>query len=337
MRRYRPGYQARRQSSGCCGCLVLLIILAFVFGIPGYFYYRQNPNFIHQIQNQIQNSSNGSNGSNGSNNGSLPATQPAITTAKINQTVTYASVDITIVSVQQSSAFIDDSSSATNGMIRVNIREVAGAKPGNYSYNEVARLILPDKSNVTPLNQQYGFSPAASSTRDNWLDFAVPGSDKINQLTLQLGWQQEAQINIPLTGNANLSAFQAKTATLNKPISYGGVNWTLTTATSSLSSDGRQANAGMHYVILAFNLDNPTAQTSYTSFTGDYMRLKTGDASDRPTSSTLPDATANTTGLSGTVTFLLPNNGNAFTLILLAIPSGIDPHSNVQVNTDFTI
>src|SRR5437763_1506122 len=27
LRRYRPGYQARRQSSGCCGCLIALIIL----------------------------------------------------------------------------------------------------------------------------------------------------------------------------------------------------------------------------------------------------------------------------------------------------------------------
>src|SRR5579871_2493049 len=28
MRRYRPGYRARRQSSGCCGCLFALVILA---------------------------------------------------------------------------------------------------------------------------------------------------------------------------------------------------------------------------------------------------------------------------------------------------------------------
>src|SRR6202165_4742406 len=40
MRRYRPGYSARRQSSGCCGCLFTLVILAIFLGIPGFFIYR---------------------------------------------------------------------------------------------------------------------------------------------------------------------------------------------------------------------------------------------------------------------------------------------------------
>src|SRR5579863_5153280 len=43
LRRYRPGYQARRQSSGCCGCLVTLVILLLVFGTPALLYFRANP------------------------------------------------------------------------------------------------------------------------------------------------------------------------------------------------------------------------------------------------------------------------------------------------------
>src|ERR1700694_269936 len=58
LRRYRPGYQARRQSSGCCGCLVTLVILLAIFGTPAYFYYRANPNVINQIKNQVQTSGN---------------------------------------------------------------------------------------------------------------------------------------------------------------------------------------------------------------------------------------------------------------------------------------
>src|ERR1700680_3463108 len=46
LRRYRPGYAARRQSSGCCGCLVVLVIFGAIFGIPGYFYYRANANAV---------------------------------------------------------------------------------------------------------------------------------------------------------------------------------------------------------------------------------------------------------------------------------------------------
>src|SRR6266567_1855811 len=79
LRRYRPGYSARRQSSGCCGCLVALIILLAIFGTPAYLYYRANPHFIQQIQQNINNG----------NSGSVPNTQPPITTAPINQTVTY--------------------------------------------------------------------------------------------------------------------------------------------------------------------------------------------------------------------------------------------------------
>lgn len=36
MRRYRPGYRARRQSHGFCGCLVLLVILLIMLGIIGF-------------------------------------------------------------------------------------------------------------------------------------------------------------------------------------------------------------------------------------------------------------------------------------------------------------
>ncbi|HJT56031.1 MAG TPA: zinc ribbon domain-containing protein, partial [Ktedonobacteraceae bacterium] len=139
LRRYRPDYQARRQSSGCCGCLVALVILLAIFGTPAYFYYKANPNFLNQIKNQTQSSSNSV------NNGSVPTTQPHITTANINQSVTYAGVNITIESAQQSTAFLDDPNSATNGVIRIKIKETnnSGQNAG-YFYSDMAHLILPD-------------------------------------------------------------------------------------------------------------------------------------------------------------------------------------------------
>ncbi len=36
MRRYRPGYRARRQSHGACGCLFMIVILLIVLGIIGF-------------------------------------------------------------------------------------------------------------------------------------------------------------------------------------------------------------------------------------------------------------------------------------------------------------
>src|SRR5690242_2888004 len=90
LRRYRPGYTPRRQSSGCCGCLVALVILALVFGIPGYLYYRANPNAINQIKAHFQQSNQANNidNNNGNPTGNQPTTQPGITTLNINQSVT---------------------------------------------------------------------------------------------------------------------------------------------------------------------------------------------------------------------------------------------------------
>lgn len=337
LRRYRPGYRPRRQSSGCCGCLFLLIILLVVFGIPGYLAYKSNPNLLHSLQHNT--STNNAYGNTSNNTSGPPTTQPPITTASINQTVTYAGVDTTIVNVQQSTAFLDDNSSATNGMIRVNIKEANNSGQNTeYFYSDMAHLILPDKSSVAITNEQQQSSPANSITRTNWLDFAMPKNVKINQLTLLLGTPQEAQISIPLTGNANLSAFQTKTIHPNTPISYGSLNWTLQTATNGLSIGGKQAPTGMRYVVLTFNVDNPTSNNIVTGFASDYMRLKAGSTTNAPESTTLPlYANANTTGNSGTVTFLVPNNGNSFTLEMLAKPDGINGQPTAQVNTDFTV
>ncbi|HZU65999.1 MAG TPA: zinc ribbon domain-containing protein [Ktedonobacteraceae bacterium] len=331
LRRFRPGYRPRRQSNGCCGCLVLLVILLVVVGIPGYFYYKGHPNVINQIQNQTQSSNNSV--SNGSAS-KTPTTSPRIITANINQQVTYAGVNITIESVQQSTAFADDNS-ATSGVIRVKVREVNNSgQDVVYFFHDFAQLILPDKSSVAPVNALQGGGIQNGITRENWIDFAVPTNDKIDQLTLILGTNQEAQIVIPLTGHANLSAFQTKTVNLNKPISYNHLNYTLQSATETLSIAGKQATTGMRYIILAFKVDNPSSNNLDAGSVSDYMRLMVGGITNSPMSTTLPVfVNANTTGTTGTVTFLMPANNSAYTLIFLATQG----YSNVQVNTDFTI
>ncbi|HEX6481748.1 MAG TPA: zinc ribbon domain-containing protein [Ktedonobacteraceae bacterium] len=328
-RSIRRGYTGRyqRRNSGCCGVLVAIVILGILAAVV-YNVYRSASA---SIRNANLNSITSSNGSGSSNQ----TTQPPITTTKINQTVTYSGVNITIVDVQQSKSFLDDSSTTANGMIRVNIKEANNSgSNASYFYSDIAHVILPDKTSVPLVNQMQSSPPAKSITRDNWLDFAVPTSDKIDQLTLVLGTNSEAQISIPLTGNANLSAFQSKTANLNKPISYDGLNWTLQSATSSLSIAGKQASAGMRYVILTFKVDNSTSKNTVIGFTNEYMRLKAGGITNSPVDTTLPlYINASTSGVTGTVNFLMPENNTAYTLIFLAAQN----YSNVQVNTDFTI
>jgi len=336
MRRYRPGYRPRRQSSGCCGCLVALVILLLIFGIPAYVYYHANPNAINQIKNRFQQTNISTN--NNVDNGNRPTTQPPITTVNINQSVTYSGVNITIESAQQSAAFLDDTSTGTTGAIRIKIKETNNSgQNGGYFYNDIAHLVLPDKSTVALSSTLQATAPDTGTVRENWLDFAVPTSDKIDQITLVLGNTQNAQMSIPLTGKADLSALQDKKATLNKPISYDGLNWTFLSATESFSVPGHQATSGMRYVVLSFKVDNPTSSNKVIGFTNEYMRLKAGSNVSSPAdgiSTTLPlGVNANTTGASGTVTFLVQQGNTAYTLIFLAAQN----YSNVQINTDFTI
>ncbi len=316
LRRYLPGYQARDQSSGCCGCLTTLFIVAIFLGIPAFFVYNSlGPNTLQKIYHASTSST-----------GSIPATQPPITTTEINQTVNYAGVDITVVMVQQSVAFIDDNSSTTSGMIRMKLKESAGSKVGAFLYSDSVRLILPDKITVAPVSEQNNISPQAGTTRTNQLDFPVSTTIKINQLTLQLGTDKEAQIDLPLTGKADLSAFNPKTAKPNASTQYHGLTWTVTTATLSFSADGRQAPQGMRYVVVTLKIDNPSERI-FSAYWGDYARLKAGDATSAPTTdSTLPTSfPGNSSGTTGTLIFQVPAGATSASLILLAQPEAAPP------------
>jgi hypothetical protein len=245
LRRYRPGYRPQRQRSGCCGCLVLLLIL-LILAAPALLIARSTIRNFPQSLNV------------GDING-RPTTQPPITTVQINETVPYAGVDITILNAKQSQTFLDDSDSGTNGMVRLNLKESSTTSGGNFFYGDVARLILPDKSSVAPVNEQHSFRPDAGVTRTNWLDFPVPMSTQISQLTFQLGKDTEAQVAAPLTGRANLTQYQTKTAQLNSSTHYAGLTWTVTSANIGLNDDGKQADKGMHYVTVTMKVDNPTS------------------------------------------------------------------------------
>jgi len=67
-----------------------------------------------------------------------------------------------------------------------------------------------------------------------------------------------------------------------------------------------------------------------------YARLKSGDIINSPTGNTFPvDIAAGTTGTTGTVTFLMPQNNSSFTLTMLARTNTTPPAS--QVTRDFQI
>lgn len=247
-------------------------------------------------------------------------TQPTITTTAINSSIPYAGVDIAILNVQQSQSFLNDPNTSSNGMIRLNLH---AQNPTNvkvvWSYATIARLVLPDKSHVSPtyVNSIVRVAPGASQR--SIVDFAVPTNTPVNRLTLMLGATHEAQMLIPLLPNANISAYQPKTTSLNGQMLYFGLNWTLTEATSSFSIPGQQAAKGMRFVTLMLKVDNTLSQVAIPGSSYDYMRLQYGNASAMPEHTTIPVAfNVGAVGIPGTVSFQVPQHATSFTLTLIS-------------------
>ncbi len=317
-RRY-AGYRPQRQRSSCCGCLVLLVVLFLCLGVPSLYYASKTS--LSSFSKSLNYSSSSNNSDNSS---SSITTQPPITTVQINQTVPYAGVDITIVNVQQSKAFLDDRNAGTTGVVRLNLKEDnKSTARGGYLYDDVTRLILPDKTSVAPTNEQQFEGPDAGVSRINWLDFPVPTSVQISQLTLQLGKDTEAQEMIALTGKANVTQYQTKTTQLNNVTTqYAGLTWTVASATVSLGHKGQQAGKGMQYVTVSLKVDNPSSQ-GFSAYWGNYFRLKSSDTTSEPTSDTnFPlSFAAGSSGGTGDVNFIMPAGSTSYTLIFLSTPS----------------
>jgi hypothetical protein len=259
------------------------------------------------------------------------------TTEPLNLQFTYASDEITLTSVQQAPSFSDDST--TPGGVRLTLSEANHASAqAHFVYSDVAHLLLPDGTLTAVSNALAVTGPDPATSRMNWLDFAVstPIPD-LSKLALRIGTASEHQMAIPLKPSADLSQYQDKTITPNTPISYGGLHWTLLSATLSLSANGVQATAGMRYLKLALRVDNPTTQDVGIGFPEDYMRLKSTEVTSAPIvdTTTLPlKISAGTAGVTGTVLFLMPESDTTVTLEWLAHRNPVyDPVSDIQVNT----
>jgi len=285
----KPSQKARKSG---VGRVVLVLVLLVLLGTAGYFGWR----FL-----------------------GINAGQPAITTTPINATVTYAGVALTVQQAQQSQRFIDDPNTDTAGMVRLSIQgKNAGTTPVNLVYTTIARLVLPGGKVVAPTYVKSDVSLAPGATQTSVVDFAVPSDIKVEQLVLRVGATEEAQIDIPLTGHADLAAYMPKTTTINKKLEYQGLDWMLVSATSQLNLDTQQASKGMRYVTVTFAVDNTLAQTAIPGSPFDYMRLQANNTSLSPVASTIPTSfEAGATGKTGTVTFLVPQNAATLTLVLL--------------------
>jgi hypothetical protein len=259
--------------------------------------------------------------------------QSPITTTQVHETVTYAGVEVSVLNAQQSQNFLNDPNSATDGMLRLNLQEhnPTTAKI-SWLYYDIAQLVLPGGKTVTPTYAKATVGIAPGATQNSYVDFAVPATDKVSQLTLRLGATNEAQMDIPLTGNANLSKYAPTSVKPDGQLQYFGLNWTLVSATAQYSITGQQASKGMRYIVVTLSVDNPLSQVAITGSPFTYIRLQSGNSNFTPVDTTLPVSfDTRVTGKSGTVTFLVPQKSTAFTLAL--VPQ--NQNGATQATTDF--
>ncbi|MDQ6661251.1 MAG: zinc ribbon domain-containing protein [Chloroflexota bacterium] len=310
------------------GFLLVILLILVICGASSYFAY----NWIRGLAATNPSSSYTGSGSTSNGNNGSATNSIATTTKQLSGTVNYAGVDITFVNVQQGNSFTDDTSTANSPVVvRVNFKEHnPTAQEIFVSYSENARLILPDGTSVVPGNEQNGGSVNQAVTEANWIDFPLTKTVSLDQLTFQLGGQNEAQLVVPLTGNADLSAYQPKTITPNTAFQYGKMSWTITSVTSRLSDNGKQATKGMRYIIVSLKMNN-TSGNEFIANTSDYVRLKSGDTTNSETKTDFPNSIAIGATATGTVSFLMPDNNNAFTLVMLPL-SGYNTTSQVTTN-----
>lgn len=307
---------ARRRGLGRMGWIVIVLLVVIVIGAVGYLALSLS-------------------GAHVPGSGTKSNTQSTITTTTLNETVTYAGVNVTVLNAQQAQNFLDDPNSSTDGMVRLTVQEQnPTAVKVSWLYNDIASLVLPGGKTVTPTYVKANVGIAPGATQKSIVDFAVPATDKLSQLTLHLGSTNEAQMAIPLVSNANLSKYAPVTVKPGRQLQYLGLNWTLVSATAQYSIAGQQASKNMRYVVVTLSVDSTLSQEVISGSAFSYIQLQAGNVTYNPVDTTLPVSfAAGETGKTGTVTFLASQQSTSYTLML--IPS--DQSGATEATTNFQL
>src|SRR5438034_3455 len=288
-----------------CGVLVVILLIVGVCGGASYLVYRYVVSAASSTSSTTSTYNSTTTGNGYGTNGT-PQAIPT-TTTQVNAAVTYASVDVTIVNVQKASSFTNDTNLSSPYVVRLNIKEHNPSTGSVYMfYGDNFHLLLSDGTSIAAGSEHDSTGIGQDVTRSNWVDFPVTTNVDVSKLTLRIGGANEAQMDVLLTASPDVSKYQLKTIRPNSAFTYAGLNWTLTTVTSSLSAYGKQATTGMRYITVSLKANNPT-QNSFYVFPNDYARLQAGTTTPPPSVNTFSSSiAAGTTGSTARITFLMP-------------------------------
>jgi hypothetical protein len=308
--------------------LLVLCVGAGIFGII-----RANQLALKSNSTTSGGSNKTSGGSSTTGNGNTSATSVNIS----NLSFVYASDQITVTSIQQASKFSDDNLTTygqSPNYVRVSFKEQQIAK-GDYSnsiflYTEAFHMLYAGGSVIAAENSQEDLGPNQGVVRTNWVDFPASAKVDLNSLTMRVGSSNEQQMDIPLQNNANVSKYQPKTVTLNTKFSYASMNWTLVSATQSLSMGGDQAKSGKVYITVNLKVTNNSSQEFFGT---DFTRLKSDGNVTSPDdgnseTTNLDDIQPGTSNAQGSFVFLSPpSSSGKYTLTFAA---STDSSSNIS-------
>jgi hypothetical protein len=251
-------------------------------------------------------STSGTSGSSGTAGGAIP----------LNINLIYSSVNITLLDVKQAKTFSDDTNTEAQDIVRVDLKE-ANTTDDNayYDFDEAARLVLPDGSQVESLaTLAHAVSIDPHISRTNWVDFQFSAPTDLSKLSFLIGKPTESQELIPLTAGTDVSKYNPKVATPNAKFTYGQTEWTVTKATSELGYKGVQANKGTVFIVVELNADNNSSSPNG----GDLIdvRLKSGTTTNPPREF-LNSVDPSQTGVKSTLSFIMPEGSTDFTLTFL--------------------
>jgi hypothetical protein len=202
-----------------------------------------------------------------------------------------------------------------------------------YAYPEAFALLLPAGKKVDMGSYKDLTGPAQKGNQTTWIDFPASTGLNVSQMTLQIGKDAEEQIQVPLTGHADLSQYQSRQSTLNLRVPFGSTFWTLKTVTLKLSDSGAQVTKGIRFLVLRFSVDDPSTNGG-NAYPPDYMRLQYGGTIIALEQVALGDVAPHTTNVPGIVSFLVPQGTTAATFILLP---GHTPGATSQATIPFQI
>ncbi len=248
-----------------------------------------------------------------------------ITTLNVKRTVSYADLNLTVVSAQYAPSFSDDLIRPGSAVVRLNM-QVTNATRATIAlvYYDIARLLVPGQKPIAPINVELAGDVPQGATVKGWIDFPVATGTQLAKLKLQLGSValNETLVLVPFTGAFRPNQFLDHLSPQSLVIYYTFKGYTLTYHLLSVdvrySYNGVQTKAGQQFYVLNWSVDNPNGADVSPGFGFDYIRLVVNGADQPPIDNTLPYTfKAGTKGVGGRVVFGAPAGMNAFSVAFL--------------------